>query len=238
MPTGYTYTSYQAAVVTQIPTVLTDPNFVTMLPNSIDYAELSIYRDLDFLCMKGELPLANVIAGQNNAAVPTSVIVVESAWASNNAGGFFPLTPASLDYIRGVYGGAANGLPQYFAITGAANSTNTWTPGLALLFGPPSNGSYTIVGYCSQRAPPLSATNTTTFISLNLPDLFWAAAMIYWAGYMKNFGAQADDPRMAVSWTAEYARLLKGAEVEQARLKFMSQGWQATPPAQIAQPRT
>lgn len=219
-------------MVTQIPTVVTDPNFVTMLPNSIDYSELSIYRDLDFLALKGAVALGSLTAGNNTLPLATTIVVAETVYYSGGV-----IAPASQDYIRTVYAGAAEGPPQYWAPIGNASGT-PWTPLLEVLFGPAADQTYVVTAYCSQRAAPLSATNTTTFISSNLPDLFWAAGMIFWAGYMKNFSAQADDPKMAVSWEAEYQRLLKGAAVEQARLKFQSQGWQAMPPTQIAQPRT
>jgi hypothetical protein len=232
LPTGFTYATYEAAVVTQIPTIVTDPNFVTMLPNAIDYAELSIMRDLDFLAMKGAVALGNLTVGNNTLPLATTIVVAETVYYSGGV-----VTPASQDYILTVYAGAANGPPLYWAPIGNA-AGSPWTPALEVLFGPAADITYAMTAYCSQRAAPLSSTNTTTFISLNLPDLFWAAGMIFWAGYLKSFGSQSDDPRMAVSWTAEYQRLLKGAQVEQARLKFMSQGWQAMPPTQIAQPRT
>ena len=227
-------------VVTQIPTVLTDPNFETALPNSIDYAELSIYRDLDLLAMKGVRAAGNLTPGVNSASLPTSIIAVESAFAVIQ-GVPQPLTPASQDFILAAYAGSANGTPQYYAITGLSVTTSGGVaPGLQILIGPPTNVDCILAVYCSQRALPLSATNTTTFISQNMPDLFWAAAMIFWSGYLKNFGAvgYVDDPQMSVTWSKEYARLLKSADVEQARLKFQAPGWQAQPPTPLAQART
>lgn len=246
MPTGYNWTTYQQAVVTQIPTVLTDPNFLVELPNSVDYSELSLYRDLDFLCMKGPVEAIN-LAGSNGVGLPLGVIAVESAYFLNGTNQV-ALCPLSIDAMQAIYGtgpviasGAATGVPQYYAIVGGAGvSGGNWTPSLQLVLGPKPNAQYAIFAYCSQRAPPLSAANPTNFIWSNLPDLAWAAAMIYWSGVLKNFGAAGyvDDPQMSVTWNKEYQRLLAGARVEQDRLKLMSNGWQAMPPATLAQPRT
>ena len=219
MPTGFTYTSYQSAVVTQIPTLTTDPNFTTILPDAIDYAELSIYRDMDFLAMHGLLSLGNTTAHTNLQAVPSGVVVLEALYyGSSNV----PVTPASQDYIRAVYAGATEGPPVCFAAIGAGSGTK-WAGGVQILLGPAPDTTYALTGYVTEREPPLSGSNTTTFISLNLPDLFWAASMIFFAGYNRNFGAQADDPRQAISWEHEYQRILKGSSQEEIRKKFLSQ---------------
>jgi hypothetical protein len=77
------------------------------------------------------------------------------------------------------------------------------------------------------RPAPLSATNTTTFISTNLPDLLLSAAMVEATGWMKNYGAQADDPKMGLSWEARYQAAVGPAVAEEARKKFQSGSWTA-----------
>ena len=232
MPTGFTYASFQAAIVTQIPTLVNDPNFTTILPAAIDYAELSISRDVDFLATHGNIALGNATIGTATLAIPAGVVVLESLfYGANNA----PVTPASQDFIRTVYAGSANGPPEVFAPVGAASGIN-WTPAMQVLLAPAPDSAYAITGYGTQREAPLSAAHTSTFISANLPDLFWAASMIFLAGYNRNFGAQSDDPRQALSWEAEYQRLLKGAEIEEARKKFQSQAWGPQQPAPAATP--
>ena len=215
-PTGFTYASYQSALVTQIPSLVNDSNFQTILPTCIDYAELSINRDLQFLVMHGALPLGSTTGGVNTVSVPTTVVVLE---ALGYGAGLTPITATSRDYILSVYGAATQGPPQYFAAIGGASGAN-WTPAQQVLLGPTPDHAYAITAYCTQREAPLSASHTTTFISQNLPDLFWAASMIFMAGYNRNFGAMADDPRQAISWETEYARLLKGAQVEEASKRF------------------
>lgn len=232
MATGLTYTTYQNAVVTQIPTLVSDPNFQTMLPLSIDYAELRIYRDLDFLQLHGTVALGNAVIGTALVSVPDTVIVLESLFYGPNS---IPVTPASQEYIRTIYAGAANGPPSEFAIIGAAAGSD-WVPATQLLLGPAPDNTYALNGYGTQRETTLSQAYPATYISTFLPDLFFAAAMVWWSGFAKNFGAQADDPRMAMSWEQQYQLLLKGAGVEEARDKFQSQAWAAQAPAPVATP--
>jgi len=234
MPIGYTYESYQAAVVTQIPSLVTDSNFQVMLPNSIDYVEVSIQRDLDFLAMHGNIALGNATIGANTQAVPLSVVVLEMLYYGPTD---IPVTPASSDYIRTVYAGAANGPPLYFVTEGAAGGSG-WMPGVQVLLGPAPDAAYALTGYGTQRQAPMSASNPEPFIWQNLPDLAWAAAMIYWSGYKQAFGAMTDSPQMPMSWSSEYKRLLQSSVVEEARKKFQGQGWQAQAPTPIAGPRT
>ena len=86
------------------------------------------------------------------------------------------------------------------------------------------------------REPSLSATYPQTYISSRLPELFWAGAMIFTAGWMKNFGSASDDPKMAVSWLSRYQEALQGAQVEEARKRFRSQGWSAQQPYPTSTP--
>ncbi len=218
MPTGFPYSSFEAAVATQIPTLTTDVNFTTILPAAIDYAELSIYRDLDLLPMHGQINLGTTTAATQTVALPAAIVAFDSLYCGTSN---TPLTPASLDFVVGVYGGAANAMPQYFALVGAA-AGSPWAGGRQVYLGPIPDQAYPIMGFGSEREAPLSATNTTTWISTWLPDLFWAAAMIFLAGYNRNFGAMSDDPRQAISWETEYQRLLKGAMVDEMRVKFRS----------------
>jgi hypothetical protein len=231
MPNGLTYASYQKELVTQLPALQADSNFSQMLPTAIDYAELTICRDLDFLNLHGYVALGNATIGTPFQAVPSGVVLIESLFygATNT-----PVVPASQDYIRTVYAGAANGAPAYFAILGAASGAG-WTPSLQVLVGPAPDQGYTLTAYGTERQAPLSASNVTTFISANLPDLFWAASMIFWSGYMKD--RQLEMPQNAMGWEQEYGRLLKSAMVEEARKKFRAPGFEAEAPAPLAQAR-
>lgn len=242
MATGYTYSTYNSALITQIPSLATDPNFITILPACIDYAELSIIRDLDFLALHGPIAVGNTTVGSPMLSLPLNCIVLEmlgyiaTGSVSPNP---FPMVAASRDFIMSAFYNALPGVPKYYAVVGGATGTATltgWKQALQVLIGPTPDNAYSMTGYGTVRPDPLSATNTQTFISLYLPDLFWAASMIFLAGYNRNFGAMSDDPRQAISWESEYARLLKGATVEEARKKFRSEAWSSQMPSPPATP--
>jgi hypothetical protein len=57
-----------------------------------------------------------------------------------------------------------------------------------------------------------------------------AASMVFASGYMRNFGSQADDPRMSQSWESQYQLLKASAQTEQARQRFESWGWSSGNP--------
>ena len=60
--------------------------------------------------------------------------------------------------------------------------------------------------------------------------------MVFVSGYMRDFGSQADNQQMSVSWEQQYQTLFKSASVEQARAKFESEAWTSQQPSPIATP--
>ena len=91
--------------------------------------------------------------------------------------------------------------------------------------GPWPDAAYTLEIVGTYWPVGLSAGNQTTWISTYLPDLLLAGAMIQMSGYVKNFGAQADDPKMSMSWETQFVTLRDSAGVEDARRKFAATGW-------------
>jgi hypothetical protein len=106
-------------------------------------------------------------------------------------------------------------LPQY------------WVPfdDYTFLVGPYPNANYTVEIVGTYRPASLSASNLTTFISLNLPDLMIMASMVYISAYQRNFGRANDDPQMAITYESQYQTLLKGAMGEENRKKFEAAAW-------------
>ena len=72
------------------------------------------------------------------------------------------------------------------------------------------------------RPAPLSNTNTTTYLSLYLSDLFFTASMVEMTAYMRNFGAMADDPKMSTTWAGLLATKLTSAKEEELRKSYVS----------------
>jgi hypothetical protein len=242
---SYTYATFQQALALYmaIPNMNVEtPNFVAALPSIIDYAEQRCYRELDLLAARGEwfghlipgvvaFPMAGSIAYPltKNLPIPITVervrilqpVGVATPPAHGSVTAAIPCSPVAPEWLDAVYGpGADQGVPVWFSHT---------TQDL-LEFGPPPDQAYTISIFGMYRpfplysAPPNDGTQTT-FLTTYVPDLFLAAAMVNASGYQKNFGAQMDDPKMAMSWETQYQTLFKSAMDEELRKRF--HGWQA-----------
>jgi len=231
-----------------------DPAFVTILPQMITYAENRMYRDIDFMFTStslhgvsfvltpGNRNLSfNINLASNSDSQSGTFVVSEQinllTDASGNAASTtnpdacvrVPLLPTTKEFLDAVYGSslAANqGQPQYFV---PFNET-------LFFVGPVPDQAYPVEVVGTYRPNSLSSTNTTTFISQYLPDVFIMASMIYISAYQRNFGRANDDPQMAVTYESQYQALLKSAIVEEARKKFDAAGWSSQSPATAATP--
>lgn len=235
MVTALTYTTFTEELARLAVIPLPNQQFSDNLPSAINYAELRIYRDLDLLSTVMAVTGFSLVQLNNfvtfpedtfvtvqNVNVLTPVGAANPATARRN-----PLTPTSKEVLYNLWPSAANpGLPKLFAMLNA-NS---------LLVGrwPDANYALEIVG--TVRPPSLSASNPSTWISRNMPDLMLYAAMIFISGYQRNFGRMSDDPQMAVTYEGQYQLMKASAGVEEARRKFQSAGWTSFSPAMVASP--
>jgi len=233
-------TSYITQMATMAVVAETDPAFLTILPQMIVYAELRMYRDLDFLFTSGSSTAYSLTAGSrilnvNANTFPYGTLVVPEqinvlvGSTDPDLAQRVPLLPTTKEFLDAVYGSGAvanRGVPQY------------WVPfdDYTFLMGPYPDQSYTVEIVGTYRPASLSATNPTTFISLNLPDIMIMASMVYISAYQRNFGRMNDDPQMAISYESQYQTLLKGAMVEEARKKFEAAGWSSQSPSPLATP--
>lgn len=236
---SYTYASFQTALALEmvVPNAnVNEPNFVAILPTIIDYAEQRLYRELDLLAgtLLQVVPTTANVRLFDLSQAPVYILAVERMRVLLPAGATAlnytsapPLTPVSVEYLDAVYSGATPGVPTQFGMQ---------SDFLAVL-GPTPDQVYNIEVSAEIRPLPLYSTppndgTQTTFLTKVLPDLFLAAAMVAASGYRKNFGAQSDDPRMAVSWESQFQTLLATAKTEETRKRFL--GWNmmssATPP--------
>jgi len=235
MTTGLDYNSYVSQMATMAVVETSDVNFQNILPQMITYAENRIYRELDFLQTSTSVTGYQVASGTRTVTIPDGTLVVSeqiniitpSGTSDPDAGTRIPLLPTTKEFLDAIYGSSSyTGLPKYFA---------PFNDNLFYL-GPFSDQNYYVEIVGTQRPASLSATNTTTFISLYLPDLFIMASMIYVSAYQRNFGRANDDPQMAVTYESQYQSLMKGAAVEEARKKFESSGWTSQSPSPVATP--
>ncbi len=230
------YTTYVAQLSNLMVVPSSDSNFQTFLPGCIDYAELRIQRELDLI----ETQVTDsgaAVASNRNYDLPTNLgtyIVVDQvnvltpAGAPSSYGVREPAMPVSREYVDSVYpsGTVTTGVPKFYC---RANSSS-------LIFGPTPDAAYVVEVVGTQRPTPLSAANSSTFLTKYLPDLFIAASMVFASGYMRDFGSQSDNPQQAQSWENTYKTLFQSAGTEEARKKYESEGWTSQQPSPIATP--
>lgn len=234
---GLTYSSYVQQISTLAVVSATDPNFTIIIPSMIDYAELRIQRDLDFLSTQISNSSYSFTSGNNTLTIPTAAFVVMQTFeVINGSGASSALLPVTKEYIQNVYGsGSTTGLPQYFAVYGGDSATTGLTS-QNMIVGPTPDSAYAVRLTGTIRSASLSATNTATFISTYLPDLFIMASMIYISAYQRNFGRLNDDPQMAQTYESQYQALKASATTEEGRKKFEAAAWTSYSPASAATP--
>lgn len=220
-----------------VPTSNTDFEFQRFVPRVIEYAEMRIYRMFDFLATLTS-QVSALTANNRNLAVPATVIVIENinvitpAATAADAGVRHPLRRVSLDFLDAVYPNASlsTGVPKYFAVIGNGAATSSYVA----RFGPTPDAAYNAEFLGTIRPAPLSETNSTTFISVNMPDLLISASMVMVFGYQRDFGGQSDDPQKAISWEKLFNDQCTTLNIENLRQKAMSADWSSITPSPAA----
>lgn len=233
------FTDYQTQIATMAVVPTTDPNFQIILPQMLNYAELRIQRDLDFLSTVVVNTSYALTAGNQYLNITDGDFVTLQSISLSSTTPHVPLLPATKEYLQFVYPmGTTAAQPIYFAMQGGDLAT-VGNTSIVVRFGPTPDLAYTLTISGTKRQPTLyqPATPTaTTFISNYLPDLLIMASMIYISAYQRNFGRLNDDPAMAQTYESQYQALLKSAMVEEARKKFQSGAWSSMSPAVVATP--
>jgi hypothetical protein len=237
---SYTYSSYKTALAELMVVPESDANFVSILPSIIEYAEMRCYRELDLIStvvrdssasLTVDTRTFNLPSSQGRFVVVEGVNLIEPAGASVATGSRRPLVPVSrevLDYVWPSEVAPDDGAPpSYFAMV----------TDQILLIAPAPGSVYNVEVVGTIRPTALSEANDNTFLTNFLPDLFMAASMVFASGYQKNFGSQADDPKMALSWEGQYKALFASANLEEMRKKFTSVSWSSKNPAPAAVPQ-
>ena len=231
-----TYAQWVAELANLCVIDASDTNFVANLPSTIDDAEQRIYRDLDLLNTvvraTGTLSVGTrtftlpqnlgrfVVTNGFNVITPVATTVPDNGTRNQ-------LVPCSRDVLDMLWPSTTGaGVPALYAMITDQE----------IIVGPAPGAAYTCEVIGTIRPTPLSASNTTTYLSLYLPDLFLSASMVFMSAYMRNFGAQADDPKMAVSWESHYQTELASANVEEQRRRYASGQWGSLSPTPIASP--
>lgn len=213
-----------------------DANFNAILPRAIEQAEQRLYRELDLITTQ-TAQTAALTAGSRNLAMPGGILilhdlnVITPAGTAPDAGTRNPVQRVSLSFLNAVAPAAAAALgspsvPRYYALL----------DDIDVRLGPAPDAAYEAEFIGIIRPAPMTASNPATWLGTNLPDLLLAGVSAFMAGYQRDFGAQSEDPRLAVSWEATFQTLFKSAAVEEARRKAQSVAWQPYAPAPLASP--
>lgn len=232
-----TYSTFVTSLANMLVVPVDDPAFVLVIPNIIDYAEQRIYRDLDLLQTIVRDSSAALVSGNRNFALPTDAgtfivledinVITPAGTTDPELGTRVPLMPTSKETLDMLFpSSTGSGVPSYFAMIQQSN----------IIVGPWPDQAYQIEVVGTQRPAPLSFTNQTTFLSINLPDLLLAAGCLWGAAFQKNFSEVGDQPQAAAAFEAQYQLLLKSANVEENRKKFTEAGWSSKQPAPDATP--
>jgi hypothetical protein len=238
------YSDYVTQIATMAVVPSNDPNFQTIIPQMINYAELRIQRDLDLFAGQFANSSYTTTAGTATVNIQDADFITIQGVSITSTTPHTPLLPTTKEWLQYVYPiGSTGAQPQYFAMystntvsSQGGGSSATGLPTMSIRLGPVPDVSYTLNITGTLHMQPLSATNTTTWISTYLPDLFIMASMIYISAYQRNFGRVNDDPAMAQTYESQYMALLNGARSEEFRKKFQGAGWTSFGPSPIATP--
>lgn len=232
-----TYATFVSSLANMLVIPVADANYIQFLPNVIDDAEQRIYRELDLLSTIVRDTGGALTANSRNFTLPQTngrFVVTESMnvfYPSGTMGNRKQLQPVSREFLDAIWGNetapSTPSIPDYYAMITDQQ----------IIVGPAPDASYTMEVIGTIRPTPLSAANTTTYLTLYLPDLFLAEALIFGYGYLKDFGAATDDPQSATGWAQHYAALWQSANTEEQRKRYASQAWTAKQPAPLATPQ-
>jgi hypothetical protein len=231
-----TYTTFKTSMANLLAISESDPNFVQILPEVIEYTELRIQRDLDLV--------ASITYGQGNPttigtriyAVPSEFQVLQEI-RLDTGDDIINLTPQSKEYMNAMYTSKTiTGTPVDFAVLDISNYDGATVGQIEVILGPTPDDTYPVEVVGTYRVTPLSDTNESNYLSNQMSDLYTCAAMVFLSGWIRNFGSQADQPQMAQSWESQYQTLLKSATTEEFRRKFQASAWSSMSPATVATP--
>jgi hypothetical protein len=209
-----------------------DAPLQTILPQALNYAELRIQRDIDFLIARSSNQYT-LTAGAGVFQVPINdfltietleVLQVNGATVVNAT----PLTPVSREFIQNCYSGQSQAAqPKFFAMIGDTFGDGANT-NINVLLGPPPSYAFPIRVTGCIRLPSLAqyatagpADTSYTYISQFLPDMLMMASMIYVSAFQRQFSSASDDPAMGQTYEKQYQALRLGAISEENRKKFL-----------------
>lgn len=226
---GYTYDTLIPAIANEMVVNPSGPEFQAQLPTLIIASEQRIYRDLQLLATVVRDNTGTLSSGSRDFALPSTnglhfvtIIGLNVFTPTGTLETRNPLVMQSRDYVDFVWPSDLVGqaVPSMYAMITDQN----------LIVGPPPDQGYSVEVIGTVRPEQLSPSNQTTYLTLYLPDLMFAAMMVEASAYQKNFGKAADDPEMAVTWEKNYQSRFTSADGEEMRKRWGNTTWAEPPP--------
>lgn len=218
-----------------------DALFTAMFPLATSYAEDRINQEIPFLGNRHTVTAAGATAAGTPDIQWTAFVTagaslsVPEQLAIVNDGTNVPYDAVSYDFIERIWPVPATVVApsltyqggRYWAVKDATSLTVAPTP----------DAVYNVVVTGIYTPVPISSGNQTTYLSTNYPDLLEAGCLVYLAGALnRNYGAQADEPRQAMSWEQQFQNLLGPARDEERRRRGLKPDTPMMPPPPVAPP--
>lgn len=213
------------------------PDFASLYPNAISYAESRICAEIPLLANRTQDTSLTTTNGSRrlNLALMTNPLVVQEGLALIVSGTQYQYDKATLDFIDIFWPAEATTLApnlsdnigRYWAPLNTGPANTIMIAGAAatsiIVMAPTPDAAYTAMCTGLFQPKPLSSVNSSTYLSSVYPDLLVAGCMVFLEGTLKrNYGAQADDPKAALSWEGQYSILKEAAAFEEARRRGLA----------------
>ena len=206
------------------------PDFASLFPRATSYAEGRINSEIPLLANRVENRTLTTTANSRQlslASIQPPVLVLESFSLSTSTG-IWPFDRTTLDYINAFWPAPAGSMDP-----GLADNIGRWWAPLdasLIVMAPTPNAAYQALCNAYVQPTPISAANPSTYLSTTYPDLLVAACMVHLEGELRrNFGAQADDPKQALSWEGTYQSLKDACAFEEARRRGLAPNFPRPP---------
>lgn len=221
------------------PYIVIPPDFAELYPRATSYAESRITQEIPLLANRVQTSTTTVTANSRKfdlSTLPMTVTVVERIALITPGADLIPSAGVRNQYIKTTLDYIDMFWPQEsqtLAPNLAQNIGRYWAYGTHESFGstyvnndiviaPTPDLAYTIEVTGLAVPTPISSGNQQTYLSTIYPDLLTAACMVFLEGaLMRNYGAQADEPRAAQSWESQYQTLKASCEFEEKRRRGM-----------------
>ena len=218
---SYTYSTLLTAVANALTVDPGDADFVALLPTILDDAEQRCYRELDLLTANVTVSQTLIPNTRINPIPTTSghMLVLDAINVFSTAGARFspPVKMVSRDVVDFLWPNESAPSAASFPVLAARIDD------LNVMFGPAPGSPWGAEFIGTIRPAPLSVTNTSTFLTNYLSDLFFKCIMADANGVLlKNYGAQSSDPQQAISWEAAYQAVMASAKTEELRKMYIS----------------